>query len=130
MNAPPRQRGFLLPGALALLLVVSASGALLLARSRAMLQSSQTSDAALQAIHAASGGVETARAVLRRDPGWGGAPIRVGSHDVGSYDVVVRVTRSGRLFRVESSAGSVRLAVELDPVPDAPPRVVSWRRSR
>ena len=125
MNAPSRQRGFLLPGALALLLVVSASGALLLARSRSMLQSSQTSEASLEALHAASAGIETARALLRSDPGWGGAPIRVGL-----VDVDVRVTRTGDSFRVNSVAASVHLVADLAPVAGALPRVVSWRRAR
>jgi hypothetical protein len=121
------ERGFLLPGALALLLVVTAAGGVMLARSRTLLASSQTALRGAQALHAADGGLETARAALAADPAWPGASVRVGA-----CDVTVRVERAGSGWRVAVRAqpGDARVEADLDPVAGGLPRVRSWRRDR
>ena len=121
------ERGILLMSVLLLVLVVSALGTTMLVRSRTMLVSATTAVTDEQALQAADGGVETARAALLRDPAWAGETVRIGS-----MEVEVHVDRHDVGWSVHSRArpGGVRLEVQLRADGENLPLVRAWHRTR
>lgn len=119
-------RGFALPGALLLLVVVSTAAAVSVSRARAGADAARSELVRERALHAADGGVETARAALARDPAWTGAVVRIGG-----CDVTVGVTRGDGGWFVTSRAqpGDVRARVLLTQEEHALPAVRGWSRA-
>jgi hypothetical protein len=121
-----RDRGFVLPAALLLLVVVTTAASMTLARTRVAVDAARFDLAHDRAVHAADGGVETARSTLARDPAWAGGTVRIGA-----CDVVIAVTRGDGGWFVTSRAqpGDARARVLLMQADGRLPTVSGWSRA-
>ena len=121
-----RVRGAALITVLATLVAVTAVGVAVTSSTAQTLAATRLERVRTEARLAAEGGIEAARATLRRDPAWTGATMRVGGLDVvvvvdGPAVAVERRVRSQ--VRGPSANATIEATLRLG---DGLPRITEW----